>query len=716
MLTTQARLLDLLGGVRVTSATSFAWHQERVELPIGSDVDLDDRRTVRLMLVDHLERYVYLFFYLTGGRQSASPPRPRPWLSGSPTELSGANAGVRQRQPGWRRLGGDRGCIVVERDGLRVWARPDDIVDNVDGTVCLRVPVDLPSVDPGFHCACGETPDRENAGPVDRFYWNLRPDGAVPLVRMLTERLNESRVPFFLKVIADPMAFGRADAGVLMASRSDRATVVPVVGAIYSRLARHLDPPTPGFTKSLAPGLGFARDPGDGTSFGSSRSAIVAESLVAACEGGEHGVEARLAALRRAFEDAGLDLDRPHLGPGDDADTDLEFPTIAPDRPDRRRSSPSFPETALMIGRRLCDDALWSNGRCTWLGPPENNHPGAHVGVPLADVGPALYEGTAGIALFLSELAVRTGDARARRAAIGAVRQALARCADVPTVRGGGLFGGWAGIAVASAYVGHLLSVPELVESGVELMAAADDPEGVDVCDGRAGAVIGLVTLAGITGNVAHIQRARALAARLADSAEMDIGLELVGALHGIAGIVLALDAVVAATGDPGPGPQAARLRAMLPARSVAAGISWCHGLAGIVRVLRADHAPAALERLGREIREHLDARHPDLSLCHGTMGAADALVDLAARDSQSAGRLLNLAREVGEAGRRDSEERGHWPCGILGEPPGLMLGLAGIGLEYLRLDDPQVCSPLAFGWRGRLRPSQTAARRDAPA
>jgi len=165
------------------------------------------------------------------------------------------------------------------------------------------------------------------------------------------------------------------------------------------------------------------------------------------------------------------------------------------------------------------------------------------------------------------------------------------------------------------------------------------------------------------------------------------------------------------AAGDFALGRKAARLRSALPARSAAVGISWCHGLGGIVRVLRDDHAQAGIEQLCRELREHLDARHPDLSLCHGLFGAADALVELAARASRTSGPLLELAAQVGEAAWWDARDRGRWPCGMPGEPPGLMLGLAGIGLSYLRLDDPQVCSPLAFGSyrepaRGRCVPT----------
>ena len=164
-------------------------------------------------------------------------------------------------QPGWRVVGEDAGCVVVERDTLRIWAQPDEVDDVGGETVRVRLPADLPFVDPGFHCVRGITPASDAGGSLDRFYWHLRPDGAAAFVRMVNERLNSARVPFFLKVLADPTAFGRADAGVLLVARRDRAALLPAVQAIYARLASQLDPPTPAFTKSLAPGLGFAARP-----------------------------------------------------------------------------------------------------------------------------------------------------------------------------------------------------------------------------------------------------------------------------------------------------------------------------------------------------------------------------------------------------------------------------------------------------------------------
>ena len=213
-----------------------------------------------------------------------APPRPRPWLCDLPGVLTRANAGLPRLEPGWRIVGLDGPSVVVERDGLRIWARPDEVETRNGDTASLRTPVDLPAVSPGFHCARGETPERDEPDDLDRFYWHLRPSGAVPFMRAATEHLNRHGVPFFLKVIADPDAFGRADAGVLVLARRDREKTVPIVRELHTRLSRHLEPPVPAFTKALAPGLGFAQEPAHGMSFGTSRCRIVAQALVTAYE------------------------------------------------------------------------------------------------------------------------------------------------------------------------------------------------------------------------------------------------------------------------------------------------------------------------------------------------------------------------------------------------------------------------------------------------
>lgn len=144
-----------------------------------------------------------------------------------------------------------------------------------------------------------------------RLYWNLRADGAVPFVAAATRALNAAGAAFRLKVLHDPAAFTRCDAAVVYLARDDYPALSTLLLGLHAELAAYLSPRVPVFTATLAPGLGFAEDPGTGESFGEHRCALMAEALVTAAETGAPPLEA----IGKRFARAGLDLDAPHLGP-----------------------------------------------------------------------------------------------------------------------------------------------------------------------------------------------------------------------------------------------------------------------------------------------------------------------------------------------------------------------------------------------------------------
>jgi hypothetical protein len=132
---------------------------------------------------------------------------------------------------------------------------------------------------------------------------------------------------------------------------------------------------------------------------------------------------------------------------------------------------------------------------------------------------------------------------------------------------------------------------------------------------------------------------------------------------------------------------------------------TWCHGAAGIALTrLRAyrllgdarylDEARAAVRTTAASLRDG-DGR-ARWCLCHGVMGNADVLLQAAPvlndpRLAEQAERLARMGWERhGRAGRR-------WPDELpgAGRDPTLMLGEAGIGWFYLRLDDPATPSML---------------------
>jgi len=367
--------------------------------------------------------------------------------------------------------------------------------------------------------------------------------------------------------------------------------------------------------------------------------------------------------------------------------------------------NPNYLEIAGRIAARLCRDALWSRGRCNWTADFLDDGSIAH-----GALGPDLYAGTSGIALFLSRTASVTGERIFRLTADAALRQALEKL----PVAGCGLYSGGLGIHYVAAEMGR-----EIDENAVIRQAAADRSE-LDVIGGSAGAIATLLYLRRRT------QSARLLEAAirhgdllLAEASKEESGWSwrtveavrnLTGFSHGAAGIGWALAELYEVT-------QEGRFRAAAteafryerscwnPAErnwpdfrgaETEYPVLWCHGAAGIgFSRLRAWQILGDRESLAEALSALATVREDmgspaNYSLCHGEMGNADLLIHASQVLSDEA--WLTPAQAVAEGGfERFERRRVPWPCGLPGanETPDLMLGLAGIGHFYLRIADP---------------------------
>jgi lantibiotic modifying enzyme len=392
-------------------------------------------------------------------------------------------------------------------------------------------------------------------------------------------------------------------------------------------------------------------------------------------------------------------------------------------------------EAARRLGRRVCDAADWRGDRCAW--------PAFYGGPMDAD----LYDGTAGVAWFLAQLAVVGGEDGAwRPTAVAASRHALDRVAARPTTRAG-LYHGDLGALWAAAEVGGRLGDDELVERALELAAEVPlrpaDGAGLDLLAGSAGDLLAVLALArGTPGRGRGLEAAERVATRLADAAEETLhgvawsqpsppdgrpGYQ-VGLAHGGSGIALALLELDAASG----GDRHRRLalealafeRAWFDRRACAwrdpqahapTSTSWCRGSAGIglarlrCRELVGDgrlraEAGAALAGVhaatagalapGRRAREWGQG---DFSACHGLMGAADLLVHASVALEVPEHRLA--AERLVEHGLAVAGADARWPCGTVdgAECMGLLLGLAGIGTVLLRVAAPDRLPPVGL-------------------
>jgi hypothetical protein len=318
----ESQLTSAIRAVVVRSPTTYSWFgQSSPRLPARVERALT-ASTARNHLVHTLGSKLYRDFFVKGraapsGWETRSSPAGRgPFVAG----MSAANTGSGYWADGWTvRERGDDGTAVVERSGLKLTVTSGDCSEPPEPgrVVSLRFPKELRSMSPGYYVACGDRlPADRSPHVLIRLYWNLRESGAVPFVRLATSRLNGAGVPFRLKVVNDPQGFTRCDAAVVYLLDPDFVGARDLIDALYKEVSPHLDPMTPALTRRLAPGLGFAEDPGGDESFGQCRCRLLAEGIVRAYEHRARRIDDRLALVAARFAEDGVDLDEPYRSAG----------------------------------------------------------------------------------------------------------------------------------------------------------------------------------------------------------------------------------------------------------------------------------------------------------------------------------------------------------------------------------------------------------------
>ena len=686
--------------------------------------------------------------------------------------LSAANATPESWEAGWIVAGMDEGRVVAAaRHGVRFVVSPDDVRiegDPAPGVPCrVRLAGEQQNMLPGFYLALGaHTPAVVPERQV-RVYWHLRNAGAIPLLGTLSRSLNAARIPYWLKLLSDPSDYTRADAAVLYLARDDMAAAAPLIMDAYAAVRGHLREPTSPFALTIAPGLAVAVDLPRSASFGQHRSQALATAIVDAAKdpmraerplAAEHVLEMMHArgidpgAPYRHHDD--LDPDRWSVWQGKVEARITTHPPVAPDdKPATAEAVPQARDLACEIAGWICDEAFVHDGMWNWMGADASvDEDEDELQMTYRALGPSMYDGTAGIALFLGEAWAATGHSRFADAARGAMRHALSRMESIPADTRRGFHTGMAGIAWVASRLGTLFGDRALVQQARDLALhiASDEspPPLLDVISGAAGTSVALLTLA----DDLSLGELRTTAERLgaaicagatrseagwswgANASGQEFARDLTGFAHGAAGIGWALCELEVATGtdefvrgareamryenrwydaESGNWPDFRESDGMeSPAPSM---MAWCHGAPGILlsrlrayQLLGDAEARIDLERGMRAVVEWL--ADPDViaetsyTLCHGQLGVAECL--LHASEILQDVQVRDAALAIAARGRAvHAGDPASWSPGLRrGRNPSLMLGQAGIGLEYLRMAAPEVPSVLLWGPASHVR------------
>jgi len=388
-------------------------------------------------------------------------------------------------------------------------------------------------------------------------------------------------------------------------------------------------------------------------------------------------------------------------------------------------------DMARVVGDMLCRDALENQFCASWIGITPVGADGRWTSIHPLDLG--LYNGLSGCSLFLAYLAAITGDKAYEKIAkktFTLVRRHLdrGRASPVPVWSLGG-FCGLGGIIYTFAHLAVLWDDASPIEEAKALAAEVptltERDSALDVIGGSAGAIAGLEILNGVSPSD-HLRKAAVVCGErllmqqqpqdtgVGWKTEVDSSQPLTGFSHGAAGIAWAMLKLAAWSGE-------ARFRdaaesAIAYERSTFVAeeanwpdyrawpgkdlssprceTAWCHGAPGIglARVDSLQYMDDGETReeiriaLRKTVESNFGMNH---CLCHGDLGNLDILLHAAQRVDDS------WLKESGERlARQTLVEIAELGCLCGGQtvlvPPGLMVGLAGIGYGLLRLACPQ--------------------------
>jgi type 2 lantibiotic biosynthesis protein LanM len=385
---------------------------------------------------------------------------------------------------------------------------------------------------------------------------------------------------------------------------------------------------------------------------------------------------------------------------------------------------------ACAVGDRLEELALGSEQDVSWIGLTLVND--RHWSV--APLGIDLYDGLPGVMLFLAYLGAIAKEERytnLARLTLQTLQRQLEKGKTWITQIGG--FNGWGGIIYALTHLGILWHQPELISQAISFIELVtpliEKDQQFDIIGGAAGCMISLINLYRCSPCesilVAAIQCGDRL---LAHTQPMEQGCgwlipgiaskPLAGCAHGNAGMAWALLELAAFTNEKRF--RKAALEAIAYERSlfskaalnwpdlrefetavrtgnqgqVAFMTAWCHGSAGIglarLQCLPYLDDTAIRSEIDTALKTTLNQGFgKNHSLCHGDLGNLELLLQASKilGEPQWRSQVDHLATII-----LDSIKQHGWLCGIpLGiESPGMMTGIAGIGLGLLRLAEPQ--------------------------
>jgi HopA1 effector protein family len=217
-------------------------------------------------------------------------------------QLHASNIGQGFFDPGWWVTGETDGLLAVRKDDLTLYVERHLHLQSAEQSAVMgeAIAIKMPPnrLKSGCYIAIGDAGLVEKNDTLINIYFNLRSEGAAPVMQSLTQHLNALQIPFTFQVPYDPLGYDRYDSGILHCAKSDYGMMRSALSTLYAEHRSHFRAETPLFTKRLAPGLAVAEEPSQKFSaqedFGLNRCQILTNGLLLADRQGEQSAEMKL--------------------------------------------------------------------------------------------------------------------------------------------------------------------------------------------------------------------------------------------------------------------------------------------------------------------------------------------------------------------------------------------------------------------------------------
>lgn len=303
----------------VDGDAAHVWDTARAMPPYeGDDVTRSERRRWQLT------ELIYTELYSTGGVPLTSPPSLR--LDDGARWIDGLE---RRCGYGWSdgwviaSVDGANGVRAERNGAVRFVRHGDYVVEAEYDTISAGLPIRVlsrtvrPMSEVFWVLSTRELLPGPHESTLVRAYISMRGDGPkTQLAFALLEDFDRYAVAARIKVLIDSGGTERCDSVVVYFPSEHGRLVGALVHRAVGPFASDLGDRVPLFCDHAAPGIGLADDPGDGMSFGLQVSLLSATGLIAAWESTPNRLGDRIAQIRLAFENAGVDPARAYLRVG----------------------------------------------------------------------------------------------------------------------------------------------------------------------------------------------------------------------------------------------------------------------------------------------------------------------------------------------------------------------------------------------------------------